>query len=76
MLSVSLNKTFPSFLPVFTGSCNFDSKTFCTYTNIKDGSDNFDWTLQQGGTLSAGTGPSADHSTGTTKGNLVSIEEQ
>ena len=33
--------------------------------------DNFDWTIQHGGTPSAGTGPSADHTKGTRLGRTM-----
>ncbi|KAK7098915.1 hypothetical protein V1264_003130 [Littorina saxatilis] len=55
------------------GECNFDTGSLCSYTNAKTG-DVFDWTLQHGGTPSQGTGPSADHSTASTRGYYAFIE--
>lgn len=55
-----------------SGYCTFDSRSFCTWTNLK--SDDFDWTLGHQGTLSRGTGPSNDHSYGTSKGYYTFIE--
>lgn len=40
-------------------SCNYEQKTLCQW--VQDGTDNFNWTVQQGHTSSSGTGPSADH---------------
>ena len=37
----------------------------CSYQQPKD--DNFDWTRDAGGTSSGGTGPSKDHTLGTSK---------
>ncbi|XP_020608618.1 MAM and LDL-receptor class A domain-containing protein 1-like [Orbicella faveolata] len=44
-----------------TFSCNFDT-SMCGF--VQDSNDDFDWTRHQGSTLSSGTGPSADHTTG------------
>ena len=35
----------------------------------QDPNDDFDWTLDKGGTGSAGTGPAFDHTLGTAAGN-------
>ena len=48
-------------------NCNFE-RDLCTWT--QDKTDKFDWTRKLGSTASSGTGPSADHTTGT--GKLVS----
>ncbi|XP_078619648.1 MAM and LDL-receptor class A domain-containing protein 1-like [Branchiostoma floridae x Branchiostoma japonicum] len=49
--------------------CDFDTD-LCDFEQNQD--DDFDWTLQAGGTGSAGTGPSADHTSGT--GQYIFIE--
>ena len=51
------------FVCIVLGNCNFDStkEKFCSWwQEIND--DKFDWTLWQGSTASASTGPSKDHS--------------
>ena len=42
-------------------NCTFD-QDLCGFTQAT--SDNFDWTRNRGGTPSASTGPSRDHTTG------------
>ena len=49
------------------GSCDFE-KGLCAYQNDLS-ADDFDWERNTGHTTSIGTGPSVDHTTGTTKGN-------
>ncbi|KAL8608892.1 hypothetical protein ACOMHN_065230 [Nucella lapillus] len=56
------------------GECNFDSGTLCSYTNVHNAGDIFDWTLQRNGTTTSGTGPSTDHSTSSSSGYYVFIE--
>ncbi|XP_070567019.1 MAM and LDL-receptor class A domain-containing protein 2-like [Ptychodera flava] len=51
--------------------CNFES-SFCTWTQATD--DEFDWTRQQGSTVSVDTGPAYDHTTGTAQGWYTYIE--
>lgn len=48
------------------GSCDFE-KGLCAYQNELSG-DDFDWERNTGHTVSIGTGPSVDHTTGTTTG--------
>ncbi|XP_048242500.1 MAM and LDL-receptor class A domain-containing protein 2-like [Haliotis rufescens] len=52
-------------------SCDFQEGT-CGYT--QEYSDNFDWTLHNGGTTSLGTGPTSDHTFGTPEGAYMYIE--
>ena len=47
--------------------CDFE-KDLCGYT--QDKTDTFDWTRYRRSTSSAGTGPTADHTKGTTAGWL------
>ena len=54
------------------GSCNFE-KGRCTWTNAQTG-DDFDWRDGSGSTTSFGTGPSTDHTTGTTSGHYQYLE--
>ena len=54
----------------FSGSsstCTFESRSICNYK--QDKTDDFDWTWKSGSTTSTGTGPSADHTYGTSKGD-------
>lgn len=55
----------------FTGNvgydCNFEQGVCSSW--VQDKTDTFDWTLQQGGTASSGTGPSIDHTLGTSMFN-------
>lgn len=53
-----------------TVTCNFDSD-FCSWTNVAN-TDKFDWTRHSGTTTSSGTGPKADHTSGT--GSYIYIE--
>lgn len=48
--------------------CSFESAAICGYTNQKSG-DKFDWTRASGGSPSVNTGPSNDHTYGTSYGN-------
>eukprot|EP00058_Branchiostoma_floridae_P021559 XP_002607049.1 hypothetical protein BRAFLDRAFT_118690 [Branchiostoma floridae] len=50
-------------IPTGTGDCNFESSDICGYTH--DRTHDFDWQRHRGSTLSSGTGPSQDHTTGT-----------
>uniref|UniRef100_T1IHZ6 MAM domain-containing protein n=1 Tax=Strigamia maritima TaxID=126957 RepID=T1IHZ6_STRMM len=54
------------------GECNFEDKNLCTWTNGVD--DDFDWQLQNGKTISVGTGPAADHTLGSSEGTYLYIE--
>ena len=53
---------------ILTGDCDFESG-LCIWHNTNTG-DQFDWTFGKGGTSTTGTGPKADHTTGTTRGNF------
>ncbi|XP_022096408.1 MAM and LDL-receptor class A domain-containing protein 1-like [Acanthaster planci] len=53
-------------------NCDFESKTICGWKQIT--ADDFDWTVQTGGTASTNTGPQFDHTLGTAKGSYVYIE--
>lgn len=46
-------------------SCNFESQSICNYHQSTTG---LQWKWQHGGTPSANTGPSSDHTTGTATG--------
>ncbi|XP_025084894.1 MAM and LDL-receptor class A domain-containing protein 2-like isoform X1 [Pomacea canaliculata] len=52
---------------------NFEQSLGIWY-NDHSGSDNFDWTRTHGSTSTTGTGPSRDHSRGTSRGYFVYIE--
>lgn len=53
-------------LALIPDNCDFETSNICGYT--QDKSDDFDWTRASGGTTSAGTGPSSDHTYGTKAG--------
>lgn len=55
----------PTTPPPVINNCTFE-QGLCSWTNLKG--DNFDWTRDHGGTSSWNTGPSVDHTTGTSKG--------
>ncbi|XP_073714301.1 apical endosomal glycoprotein [Misgurnus anguillicaudatus] len=55
---------------VFAG-CNFEADT-CNWTDISIGQ--FVWTRDQNGTITANTGPSVDHTTGTELGWYMAVE--
>ena len=55
MIGLFHNSFFPEL------DCNFDTST-CGF--IQATNDDFDWTRRKGGTLSSGTGPSSDHTSG------------
>ena len=48
--------------------CDFEDTTLCGWSNRRG--DQFDWTRGNQGTPSLGTGPSTDHTTGTSQGEL------
>ncbi|XP_073232940.1 MAM domain-containing glycosylphosphatidylinositol anchor protein 2-like [Porites lutea] len=52
-------------------NCNFESN-LCTWT--QDKTDQFDWTRKSGSTPSSPTGPSVDHTTGSSSGWYIFIE--
>ncbi|XP_078334103.1 MAM and LDL-receptor class A domain-containing protein 1-like [Crassostrea virginica] len=52
-------------------SCNFESQSICNYHQSTTG---LQWKWQHGGTPSANTGPSSDHTTGTATGHYMYIE--
>ncbi|XP_033753484.1 MAM and LDL-receptor class A domain-containing protein 1-like [Pecten maximus] len=55
-----------------TGFCNFEQDT-CGWTNAVT-VDDFDWLRDRGGTTSKATGPSVDHTTGSSSGYYMYIE--
>ena len=52
-------------------NCNFETN-FCTWKQVRN-TDQFDWTRQAGSTASSSTGPSADHTTGTSEYSLCPL---
>ena len=52
------------------GTCNFEYGT-CGYFNVQ-GLEDFDWLRTAGGTITANTGPSVDHTTNSDAGEKVS----
>ncbi|XP_070566390.1 MAM and LDL-receptor class A domain-containing protein 1-like [Ptychodera flava] len=62
----------PTTLPPVPGACNFEND-ICRWQNELS-TDDFDWTRQSGATSSLDTGPSIDHTTGTSTGYYVYIE--
>ncbi|CAH1243820.1 MDGA1 [Branchiostoma lanceolatum] len=53
------------------GPCDFETD-LCQFT--QDTADDFDWTRHSGGTPSGNTGPTVDHTTGTSSGYYMYIE--
>ena len=53
-------------------NCTFEDVYICNY--IQDLTDNFNWTRQSGSTSSSNTGPSSDHTYGTSAGHYMYIE--
>ena len=51
-------------------ACSFEQNDLCGWKN-EPTADDFDWTKATGGTASVNTGPSADHTFGTTKGKVM-----
>jgi hypothetical protein len=49
------------------GDCTFE-KGRCTWFEIQDGTDTFDWQLGSGSTQSFSTGPGTDHTRGDAQG--------
>ena len=55
------------------GDCNFETGDMCTWKNAEGAVDDFDWTRQQGATLSDNTGPSVDHTLGSAYGKKITL---
>ncbi|XP_069133150.1 MAM and LDL-receptor class A domain-containing protein 1-like [Argopecten irradians] len=55
------------------GECDFETG-LCSWKNVQNTGDQFDWTIKQGQTSSTGTGPSSDHTVGTAAGHYMYIE--
>jgi len=49
--------------------CSFEDPNLCGWKNVHG--DNFDWTRANGITASIGTGPSFDHTTGSSNGGCL-----
>ena len=54
--------------------CSFENPNLCGWSNVQG--DNFDWTRSNGFTSSSGTGPSVDHTSGTSNGELRTLETE
>jgi len=69
-LGITTQKPGATGTPPVTGlagrTCNFEQASICGYT--QDRTDNFDWTRDNGGTGTAGTGPTKDHTYNTAQG--------
>jgi hypothetical protein len=52
---------------MFAATCDFEEQTICGF-NQAVGGDQFDWTLHSGSTTSTQTGPTNDHTYGTSQG--------
>lgn len=51
---------------LISGNCDFDDGTMCTWVNLR--TDDFDWLIGSGGTGTTFTGPSSDHTQGSSSG--------
>ena len=58
---ISLTERLKCFLYTDLLSCNFDNQTLCGWTTGTSGQ--FNWTLNEGATTTAYTGPKYDHTT-------------
>ena len=60
----------------YCGVCNFEdyNDPYCTYANVN--TDTFMWSIGTGGTLTANSGPSNDHTLGTNKGIYLSQNDR
>jgi len=63
-----VNKSIPT---LDSASCDFDGG-LCGGWQQSD-SDVFDWTLKRGSTMSPGTGPDNDHTSGLGKGTIIHL---
>lgn len=54
--------------------CDFEASDICKYT--QETTDDFNWVRNQHTTVSTGTGPSADHTYGTTTGQFSSRDQK
>lgn len=63
------SRTTTSPLKSSLSTCTFQTADLCGFTQMK-GTDKFDWTRDRAGTSSSQTGPSTDHSTGTSSGEF------
>lgn len=52
--------------------CDFEIRDLCTWMNVDD-TDEFDWLLNIGPTETPNTGPSIDHTFGTSSGTYIFI---
>ncbi|XP_035690046.1 MAM and LDL-receptor class A domain-containing protein 1-like, partial [Branchiostoma floridae] len=52
--------------------CDFETSDLCGYT--QDTTDDLDWTRNYGGSPTSSTGPSVDHTLGTSSGHYMYLE--
>ncbi|CAH1233158.1 MALRD1 [Branchiostoma lanceolatum] len=55
-----------------TWPCDFETSALCGYT--QDTTDHLDWTRHSGSSLTSSTGPSVDHTLGTSSGHYMYLE--
>ncbi|MCP4249645.1 MAG: hypothetical protein GY778_21605, partial [bacterium] len=60
--------------PTCSVSCGAACVLVGDWSNVTDGTDDFDWTIDEGGTGSSATGPSQDANPGTPTGNYAYTE--
>ncbi|XP_071851180.1 MAM and LDL-receptor class A domain-containing protein 1-like isoform X5 [Apostichopus japonicus] len=57
------------------GACSFEDLNLCTWQNVEEEeADDFDWIVKSGRTPTPGTGPSEDHTLGSSSGSYAFIE--
>ncbi|KAJ8050465.1 MAM and LDL-receptor class A domain-containing protein 2 [Holothuria leucospilota] len=66
-ISVSPGICYPA------GACSFEDFNFCAWQNTPD-TDDFDWVVKAGSTPTSGTGPTKDHTLGSSAGHYAFIE--
>ena len=54
-----------------TTMCDFEQQTICGFTQVPSPTDKFDWSWDAQGTSTSGTGPSVDHTKGTSLGSVI-----
>ncbi|XP_071956928.1 MAM and LDL-receptor class A domain-containing protein 1-like [Antedon mediterranea] len=74
-VDITTPATVPTAMPTQPSGpndCNFENGNICAWR--QDGTDDFDWRVQQGRTGSDNTGPTADHTKGNKNGYYIYLE--
>ena len=68
IVNLSLTLTSNPVGNISNTQCDFESPSICGFTQEHGGADKFDWSRDNQGTSSVGTGPTVDHTLGTANG--------